>query len=114
MRAAGACGRSAAGAPARALQDAACPPCLPSTCHAIGCLRRWARRTRTRSSTSSVLRREVAHAAAGFAKGLTADARAATQFGIELDDVTTEKQIIRKEHHKTDEGVGEDEEARLP
>ena len=37
---------------------------------------------------------------------------AASQFGIELDDVTTEKQIIRKEHHKDDEGVGEDEEAR--
>ena len=38
---------------------------------------------------------------------------AAAQFGIELDDVTTEKQIIRKEHHKADEGVGEDEEARF-
>ena len=38
------------------------------------------------------------------------------QFGIELDDVTTEKQIARKEHHKQDEGVGEDEEvsARVP
>ncbi len=34
------------------------------------------------------------------------------QFGIELDDVTTEKQIIRKEHHKQAEEVGEDEEAR--
>ena len=37
---------------------------------------------------------------------------AAPQFGIELDDVTTEKQIQRKEHHKDDEVVGEDEEAR--
>jgi phenylalanyl-tRNA synthetase beta chain len=36
----------------------------------------------------------------------------AAQFGIELDDVTTEKAIIRKEHQKADEAVGEDEEAR--
>jgi hypothetical protein len=37
---------------------------------------------------------------------------AAAQFGIELDDVTTEKQILRKEHNKADEGVGEDEEVQ--
>jgi phenylalanyl-tRNA synthetase beta chain len=35
------------------------------------------------------------------------------QFGIELDDVTTEKQIVRKEHQKQDEGVGEDEEVSV-
>ena len=45
-----------------------------------------------------------------------ARSRGPHQFGIELDDVTTEKQIARKEHHKQDEGVGEDEEvsARVP
>lgn len=32
------------------------------------------------------------------------------QFGIELDDVTTEKQILRKEQHRLDEAVDEDEE----
>ncbi|CAI5980566.1 unnamed protein product [Closterium sp. NIES-65] len=32
------------------------------------------------------------------------------EFGIELDDVTTEKAIIRKEKHLTDEGPAEDEE----
>jgi len=37
----------------------------------------------------------------------------AAQFGIELDDVTTEKQIIRKEHQKLGvEEVAEDEEVR--
>lgn len=35
-----------------------------------------------------------------------------SQFGIELDDITTEKQIKRKEHHIEDEGVAEDEEVR--
>jgi phenylalanyl-tRNA synthetase beta chain len=36
------------------------------------------------------------------------------QFGIELDDVTTEKQIVRKEHHKqAEESPAEDEEVSL-
>ncbi len=39
-------------------------------------------------------------------------ASARPQFGIELDDVTTEKQILRKEHQKADEAAGEDEEVR--
>jgi hypothetical protein len=63
---------------------------------------------------SCVLRHGAARAVARARFGVcsAADNRCAAQFGIELDDVTTEKQILRKEHHKADEGVGEDEEAR--
>jgi len=36
--------------------------------------------------------------------------QAAPQFGVELDDVTTEKQILRKEQHRLDEAGDDDEE----
>ena len=32
------------------------------------------------------------------------------EFGIELDDITTEKQMQRKEHHQEDVAITEDEE----
>jgi hypothetical protein len=75
-------------------------------------LRRWAKLTLTRSSTSFVSRRVNPRTVAHVSELQPAD-DCCPQFGIELDDVTTEKQIIRKEHHKDDEGVGEDEEARV-